>query len=170
MSEYIGVVIGGVIGITGTLITEYMTGKREDKRRQKELEQKRIDDAHEYFRGNYNAVKPFLRTYGELSFQLTIMGFVEIGKELHPDMLSSSDFPVLELETLLNDLTSSTKFFIDEGYASLFPQKLFTEIFMLNGFLAGYTPSLEGKSLSEMSDKKKKVLKKFMSIQQILKI
>lgn len=83
MSEYIGVIIGGTIGIAGTVIAEYIRGKREDKQRLKELEQKRLDEAHAYFRGLYNAVKPLLKSYSLLSFQLMTIGLLEIGREFH---------------------------------------------------------------------------------------
>lgn len=159
MSEYIGVGIGGAIGISGSIVIELIRWRKEDKQRLKELEQKRLDDAHTYFRGLYDAVKPFLKAYTLLSFKLRVMGLLEIGKEFHPDVILSDNATKLKLEAILNELISGTKVFIDEGYASLFPERLFNEIIMLDVFLAGYMPSLEGKSLFEMNDKEAEGLK-----------
>lgn len=65
----------------------------------------------------------------------------------------------MELKTILDELISSTKVFINEGYASLFPERLFNEIIILDAFLAGHIASLENKSLSELNDNDKAGLK-----------
>lgn len=164
-----GVVMGGFLatlgGVITSLLNHYLRSRREDmikkeeterenKLREEELKEKRIEAAHEYFRGLYSVLAPFLRADSVLGFSMPFYQFME----------SYKGPPQMDLQKELNTILNATKTLIDGGYAALFPDRVFKQIRQLNYYAGIYSASFQNKSIMDLSEEE------WQSIDEILNI
>jgi len=169
-----GVIIGGFLatlgGVVTSLLNHYLRARREDKvkkeeanredkLRKEELTEKRIEAAHEYFRGLYGVLAPFLRADSVLGFYMPFYQFVE-GYEGPPQM---------DIQKELNAILNATKTLIDGGYAALFPDQVFKQIKQLNYYAGIYSVAFQSKSIMELSEEEWRSIDEILNILQDLR-
>jgi hypothetical protein len=130
------VVLGGSVATVGSIVTYYMRAKRDDKLRKeaceredllrdRELKERRMCDAHEYFQNHVEAFKPFLVAYTKLDS-------LEIATKIRPYESRLREYETRDahkrLRETIESLNKATNTLIDEGYAALFPKKLYNSI------------------------------------------
>jgi len=156
MDVILGASIGIVSSVISSLLTYYFVWRREDKLRKEEyqredelkkeeLKVKRIEAAHEYYRGLYNPLKPFLRACSVLSLGL-LAQFVQ---DEYTKIFSN------EITTLVE----ATRNLVNEGYAALFPSELFGTILTLQVLLSRIDSILKEKTIKDFNLDDNKLLR-----------
>jgi hypothetical protein len=127
------VVLGGSVA---TIVSHYLRCKRDDKLRKeaceredllrdRELKERRMCDAHDYFQNKYEYLKPFLVAYTKLDS-------LEIATKIRPYEGRLREFETRDahqrLHETIESLNQATKNLINEGYAALFPKKLYNPV------------------------------------------
>jgi hypothetical protein len=130
------VILGGSVATIGSIVTHYMRCHRDDKLRKeaceredllrdRALKERRMIDAHDYFQNKYEALKPFLVAYTKLDS-------LEIAAKIKPYEGRLREYETRDahqrLHETIESLNQATENLIDEGYAALFPKKLYNPI------------------------------------------
>jgi len=164
-----GVVTGGFLatlgGVITSLLNHYLRARREDKMKKEEAErednlrkeeftEKRIEAAHEYFRGLYGVLAPFLRADSVLGFSIPFHQFTD-------GYLAE---PQINLQRELKALLDATNTLIDGGYAALFPDQVFRQIKQLNYYAGIYSVAFQSKSIMELSEEEWRSLDDILNI------
>lgn len=137
LNEYlVGVVVGGVIGITGGLVVAIYNGWRQDKRWKEEKKLETERSAVEYFRGIFDKLAPFLTM--QTKFYFIMGGEFLLGQVPTPTQEE-------QIKALLPEFINAYKKFIDSGYLALLPTDLSFQIHRCGNFLSGVRAKLAEK-------------------------
>ncbi len=130
------VILGVFSTVLGSVVTHYFRCQRddklmrerferEDKLRTEEQIERRVCDAHEYFQQHYDALKPFLVAYTKLDS-------LEVATKIRPGESRLREYETRDahqrLQETMESLSQATEKLVEEGYAALFPEKLYNSI------------------------------------------
>lgn len=158
--EYIGllgVVIGGIIGLSSALVIKYMRSKREEKRWREEKKSEREKSATEFFRNKYSILAPFLAMCSE--WGLIMGGSFMLGEKIEKTQGERIIGLFPKFLKAYRDIAST-------GYLELLPPDLRLQMFRMGNFLRAIAVELEKKpELPDWDDKDLEFLFKFAEIQ-----
>ena len=157
--EYIGllgVVIGGLIVLSSSLVTEYMRSKREEKRWREEEKSEREKSATEFFRNNYGILAPFLAMCSE--WGLIMGGSLMLGEKIEKTQGERIIGLFPKFLKAYRDIAST-------GYLELLPPDLRDQMFRMGSFLSAIARIFKEKpKYEDWDDKDHEFLFRFAEI------
>ena len=113
MNEYLGVIVGGVIGFLSAFLIDFVRARREEKRW-------KLESAQEFFRRLYDPLAPFFSAPYKIMWamlQYQVYQIKNLSKEEQQQISSN-------LDGIISEIMNAYANLVNKGYIGLFPKDL----------------------------------------------